>query len=51
MKSKIYPPEFFRLCVAALLFFFSFNLVIPELPNMLRELGGAAYLGWIIPAF
>jgi len=51
MKAKIYPPEFFRLCVAALLFFFSFNLVIPELPNMLRELGGAAYLGWIIPAF
>jgi len=51
MKTKIYPPEFFKLCVAALLFFFSFNLVIPELPNMLRELGGAAYLGWIIPAF
>lgn len=51
MKTRIYPPEFFRLCVAALLFFFSFNLVIPELPNMLRELGGAKYLGWIIPAF
>lgn len=51
MKTRVYPPEFFRLCVAALLFFFSFNLVIPELPNMLRELGGAKYLGWIIPAF
>ncbi len=51
MKSRIYPPEFFRLCAAALLFFLSFNLVIPELPSMLRELGGAAYLGWIIPAF
>lgn len=51
MENKIYPPAFFRLCVAALLFFFSFNLVIPELPTMLREVGGYQYLGWIIPAF
>jgi MFS family permease len=51
MKKKVFPPAFFKLSVASLLFFVSFNLVIPELPDMLRALGGGQYLGWIIPAF
>lgn len=46
-----FPPAFFRLCAGALLFFLSFNLIIPELPALLRELGGSEYIGWIIPAF
>ncbi len=48
---KHYPPAFYRLCAAALLFFLSFNLVIPELSSMLKDLNAHEYLGWIIPAF
>jgi len=48
---KHYPSEFYRLCAAALLFFLSFNLVIPELSSMLKDLHSEEYLGWIIPAF
>jgi len=48
---KHYPPAFYRLCAAALLFFLSFNLVIPELSSMLKDLHASEYLGWIIPAF
>jgi MFS family permease len=48
---KHYPPAFYRLCAAALLFFLSFNLVIPELSSMLNDLNAHEYLGWIIPAF
>lgn len=50
-KKSPLPSAFIRLCVGALLFFLSFNLIIPELPAMLRQLGGSNYLGWIIPAF
>lgn len=32
-------------------FFFSFNLILPELSTELRARGGADYVGWIIPAF
>ncbi|MEC8693367.1 MAG: MFS transporter [Bacteroidota bacterium] len=50
-KRSPFPSAFIRLCIGALLFFLSFNLIIPELPAMLRQLGGSEYLGWIIPAF
>jgi MFS family permease len=46
-----YHAEFWRMCAGALLFFLSFNMVLPELPDALRRLGGGQYLGWIIPAF
>ncbi len=49
--SDVYPPSFIRLCLGALLFFLSFNIVLPELSTMLNELNGYDYLGWIIPAF
>ena len=39
------------MCLATLFFFASFNMVIPELPKMLRSLGGIKYLGWNIAAF
>lgn len=51
MIFNVYPRNFFKLSFASLLFFLSFNLVIPELPEMLRSFGGDDYLGWIIPAF
>lgn len=39
------------MCAGALLFFLSFNIIIPELPGQLRAIGGRAYVGWIIAAF
>ncbi|MCC7298006.1 MAG: MFS transporter [Bacteroidia bacterium] len=45
------PPEFWRMCVGTLLFFLSFNLMLPELPNHLREIGGGKHIGWVISSF
>ena len=39
------------MCLGAMSFFLSFNLILPELSSELRSRGGAAYVGWIIPAF
>lgn len=50
-SKSIYDGRFWRMCAGALLFFLSFNMILPELPAALRSLGGGEYLGWIIPAF
>ncbi|MEM6299072.1 MAG: MFS transporter [Bacteroidota bacterium] len=47
----IYTPNFLLLCLSALLFSISFNIIIPELPNFLEELGGEDYKGLIISLF
>lgn len=47
----VYPREFWVMCFSSLLFFSSFNLVIPELPDYLTSLGGAEYKGFIISIF
>jgi MFS family permease len=39
------------LCLSSLLFFASFNMIIPELPDYLTALGGADYKGLIISLF
>ena len=39
------------LCISSLLFFASFNMLIPELPEYLTSLGGAEYKGLIISLF
>jgi MFS family permease len=39
------------LCLSSLLFFASFNMLIPELPAYLTSLGGAEYKGLIISLF
>lgn len=39
------------LCVSSLLFFASFNMIIPKLPAYLTSLGGAEYKGLIISLF
>lgn len=39
------------LCISSLLFFASFNMIIPELPAYLTSLGGAEYKGLIISLF
>lgn len=51
MKTKIYTPQFWLLCASSLLFFASFNMIIPKLPAYLTSLGGAEYKGLIISLF
>lgn len=46
-----YPLQFWLLCLSTLLFFFSFTILIPELPDYITSLGGAEYKGWTIGLF
>jgi MFS family permease len=39
------------MCLSSFLFFASFNLLLPELPEHLSQLGGAEYKGFIISLF
>jgi MFS family permease len=50
-KEPVYSNQFWFLCVSSLLFFASFNMIIPELPEFLTNLGGADYKGLIISLF
>ncbi|AYB29874.1 MFS transporter [Chryseolinea soli] len=49
--QKIYNTPFWLLCLSSLLFFGSFNMIVPELPAYLTSLGGAEYKGLIIFLF
>jgi MFS family permease len=49
--EKLYTYKFWLLCSSSFLFFASFNLIIPELPDYLTSLGGAKHKGLIIPLF
>lgn len=49
--AKIYSSQFWLLCVSTALFFASFNMIVPELPEYLTNLGGAEYKGFIISLF
>lgn len=42
---------FVLMCLSSFLFFSSFNMLIPELPDYLSNMGGAEYKGWIIGIF
>lgn len=48
---KTYSLQFWMLCLSSFLFSCSFNMIIPELPNYLTQLGGADYKGFIIGLF
>lgn len=48
---KKYSISFWLLNLSTLLFFFSFNVIIPELPDYLTSLGGEDYKGFIIGLF
>ena len=50
-KQRIYTPQFIFVCLSSLFFSASFNMLIPELPNYLSNLGGAEYKGFIIALF
>ena len=50
-NEKLYTRRFWLLCLSSFLFFASFNLIIPELPDYLTALGGGQHKGLIIPLF
>jgi MFS family permease len=47
----IYNVQFGLLSLSSFLFTASFNMIIPELPGYLSQLGGAEYKGYIIALF
>lgn len=51
MHAKTYPTQFWVLCLGAFFFFGSFNMILPELPAFLTNLGGADYKGLIVSLF
>jgi len=50
-KESIFTLQFGLLCLSGFLFFGSFNMIIPELPSYLTEMGGGEYKGLIIGLF
>nr|WP_295871665.1 MFS transporter [uncultured Chitinophaga sp.] len=50
-SGKIYSLHFILLCLSNALFSASFNMMIPELPAYLSNMGGADYKGYIIGLF
>lgn len=50
-KIAGFSIQFWLLCLSSFLFFSSFNMMIPELPDYLTSLGGAEYKGYIIALF
>jgi MFS family permease len=51
IKPKLYNTQFWLICLSSLLFFGSFNMIVPKLPAFLTGLGGADLKGLIISAF
>ena len=49
--TQLYTTPFMLLCLSNVLFAGSFNMIVPELPNFLSDLGGADYKGFIIALF
>ncbi|MCC2547956.1 MFS transporter [Hymenobacter sp. BT175] len=49
--GKVYTIGFWLMCLSSFLFFMSFNMLLPELPDFLTRLGGAEYKGLIIALF
>ncbi|MBL4642999.1 MAG: MFS transporter [Flavobacteriaceae bacterium] len=50
-SQKIYTRQFVFICLSSLFFSASYNMLIPELPSYLSNLGGAEYKGLIIALF
>lgn len=50
-QKSVYTFQFILLCLSTFLFFSSFNMIIPELPNYLQSMGGGEYIGLIIGLF
>ncbi|OUS02857.1 MFS transporter [Flavobacteriales bacterium 33_180_T64] len=50
-NQKIYTTPFVFICLSSLFFSASYNMLIPELPSYLSNLGGSEYKGLIIALF
>lgn len=50
-SESIFSFQYWLLCISSLVFFASFNMLIPELPDYLSKLGGSEYKGLIISLF
>jgi len=50
-STRVYTAGFWLMCLSSFLFFASFNMLLPELPDYLTSLGGAEYKGYIIAMF
>ena len=50
-NQKIYTKQFVLICLSSLFFSASYNMLIPELPSYLSNLGGSEYKGLIIALF
>jgi MFS family permease len=50
-QTSIYTTQFWLLCFSNFLFSASFQMMIPELPDYLKEMGGKEYIGYIIALF
>ncbi len=50
-SQKVYSKQFVFICLSSLFFSASYNMLIPELPSYLSNLGGAEYKGLIIALF
>ncbi|MDO7846670.1 MFS transporter [Hymenobacter sp. M29] len=50
-SPRTYTIGFWLMCLSSFLFFASFNLLLPELPEHLSRLGGGEYKGFIIALF
>ena len=48
---KHYGLQYWLLCLSSFLFFTSFNMVIPELPDFMRSLDGEKFIGLHIALF
>jgi MFS family permease len=51
INFRIYTTNFWLICTSSLLFFASFNMLIPKLPGYLSQLGGGEYKGLIVSLF
>ena len=50
-EKRLYTPAFLLLCISHALFAASFNMMLPELPSYLSNMGGGEYKGLIIALF
>jgi MFS family permease len=50
-KHQLYNFQFWLLCLSSMFFMGSFNMLIPDLPDFLSDLGGQDYKGYIISLF
>lgn len=51
VDARVFSFQFMLLCTSSFLFFSSFNMIIPSLPDYLTSLGGEDYKGLIISLF